>query len=76
MLGRWLATAIELLRAAPSFGATAKLTVPVPVPVAGDVIVIQPDSAVADHVHSLAVVIVSLPEPPLAPTVWLDGVTS
>jgi len=75
-VGRWLATAIVPLRAAPSFRATVKLTVPVPVPVGDDVSAIQPTSTVAVHRHSLVVVMVSLPGPPSEPTLWLDGVTS
>lgn len=75
-VGRWLATAIVPLRAAPSLRATVKLTVPVPVPVGDDVSAIQPTSTVAVHRHSLAVVMVSLPGPPSEPTLWLDGVTS
>lgn len=75
-LGRWLAMAIVPLRAALSFGATVKLTLPVPVPVADDVSVIQPTSTVAAHEHSLVVVTVMLPEPPPTATFWLAGPTS
>ena len=75
-IGRWLATAIVPLRAAPSLRATVKLTVPVPVPIADDVRAIQLTSTVAVHAHSLSVVMVNLPGPPSEPTLWLDGVTS
>ena len=75
-VGRWLTTAIEPVRAAPSLRATRKLTVPVPLPVADDVSAIQPTSTVAVHAHSLAVVIVRLPDPPVELTVCVDGVTS
>jgi hypothetical protein len=76
MVGRWLATATVPLLAAPSFRATVKLSVLVPVPVVDDVRVIQLTSTVAVHGHSLSVVMVSLPGPPSEPTLWLEGVTS
>ena len=49
---------------------------PVPVPVVGEVRAIQPASTVAVHAHSLAVVMVRLPVPPVELTVCVDGVTS
>ena len=53
-----------------------KLTRPGPVPVAGDESEIHTASATAVHAHSLAVVIVRLPAPPVAAIVWLAGPTS
>lgn len=71
-----MAMAIVPLRAALSFGATLKLTRPLPFPVADDVSMIQPTSTVAAHEHSLAVVTVMLPEPPPTAMFWLAGPTS
>jgi len=75
-VGRWFTTAIEPVRAAPSFGATVKVTVAGPLPAAEDVSVIQPTSAVAVHAHSFAVAIVRRPNPAFAATLWLDGAMS
>jgi hypothetical protein len=72
-VGRCCAMAIVLLRAAPSFGPTMKLTRPLPVPVADDVSMIQPTSTVAVHEHSLVVVTVMLPEPPPTAMLWFAG---
>jgi hypothetical protein len=58
---------IEPVRWAPSFSRTAKVTVRLPLPVAGEVNVIQLTSAVAVHAHSVEVVIVTLRDPPLEP---------
>ena len=75
-MGRWLATAIDPLRASPGLGAAVKLMRPDPIPVADDESIIHATSATAVQAHSLAVVIVMLPTPPLAATFWLNGATS
>jgi hypothetical protein len=61
------------VRAAPPFAAIANVTVPLPVPEAPAVTVIQltPDAAV--HEHPLPAVTAVDPDPPLATTAWLVG---
>ena len=61
-----MAIAISLLRASPGFGATVKLTVPLPLPLRDEDSTIQLASAVADHEQSLVVAMLRLPAPPLA----------
>jgi hypothetical protein len=73
ILGRWLAIAIALLLASPGFGATVKLTVPLPLPLADEDSAIQLASDTADHEQSLVVTMLMLPAPPFELTVWLDG---
>jgi hypothetical protein len=53
---------------------TVKATVPLPVPVAPAVIVIQPALLVAVHAHPVPAVILTLPVPPAADTDRLAGV--
>lgn len=57
----------------PAFAATRNATVPLPSPLADDVIVIQSALLRAVHVHPVAVATVTLALPALAETVWLSG---
>jgi hypothetical protein len=50
----------------PEFAATVYATVPLPVPLAPEVIVTQETPVEADHEHPLCVVTVTLPGPPEA----------
>lgn len=62
------------LRSAPEFGATLKAMVPLPLPVAGEVIVIHGASAVAVQLHpGSEAVIDTVPLPPAAVKAWLVG---
>ena len=64
------------MRAAPVLAAAVKLTVPLPVPVLPEVIVIHGELLVAVQVHPAEeVVTVMLPVPPAALTFKLIGVT-
>jgi hypothetical protein len=69
----WPAMDSDPVRAAPPFGATEKLMLPLPLPSARDVIAIQPAWLIDTHEHSLAVVTVTLPVKPSGPTAWLLG---
>ena len=66
-------TVIVPVRAGPEFAATEKLTVPLPVPLAPPVIVIQLALGTACQSHALVVVRLKLPLPPATPKFWLDG---
>ena len=63
------ATVSVALRAAPAFGSTVKATVPLPLPVAPDVIARKVALLVAVHAHPVAVVTGTDPVPPVAPNV-------
>ncbi len=68
------AAAVKLpIRAAPVFGATTNVTVPLPLPDVALVSVIHDSLEAAVHAHPLAVVRFVEPVPPLAPTSELDG---
>ena len=53
--------------------ATVYATVPLPVPPAPDVIVIQASALEAVHAQPAAAVTLKVPGPPEAPAVWLAG---
>ena len=57
------------LRAAPEFAATVNATVPLPLPVAPDEIVMNVALLVAVHAHPVAAVTDTDPVPPAAPNV-------
>src|SRR6476660_8061906 len=57
------------LRAAPVFAATVKATVPLPLPVAPDEIVMKVALLVAVHAHPVPAVTGTDPVPPAAPNV-------
>jgi len=56
------------VRAAPAFAATANATVPLPLPVAPDVMVIHGALLLAVHAQPAVVVTSELPVPPAAAT--------
>ncbi len=58
---------------APVFAVTLYDTVPLPVPLAPEVMVAQETPVAADQVHPLCVVTVTLPVPPDAPMDTLAG---
>jgi hypothetical protein len=66
----------EPVRAGPLAAATAKLTVPPPLPLAAPVMVIHGTLLAAVHAHPLAVFTVTVRVPPLASTVCERGDTS
>lgn len=74
----WPPTTMSPLRATPSLEATSKRTVPLPLPVIGDVRAIQLTLVVAAHAQSVPVVAVmaSAVGPPAAGTLRLEGATS
>jgi hypothetical protein len=57
----------------PSHDPTLNPTVPAPLPVWPDVIEIHDALLCADHGQPAAVLTLTVPDPPLAPTVWLPG---
>jgi hypothetical protein len=59
---------------APTFGATAKFTVPLPLPVAPELIVIQDTLLVAVHAHPVPVVTETATGPPGAAILGEAGV--
>jgi hypothetical protein len=67
------ATVIVPVRAGPVLAATEKLTVPLPVPVAPAVMVIQASLLVAVQAQPAAAVTLVEPAPPAAAMVWLAG---
>jgi hypothetical protein len=69
----WPAIVNVPVRKTPGFTATVKLTVPLPVPEAPDVTVIQLTLATAVHEHPVPAVTALEPVPPPAATAWLDG---
>jgi hypothetical protein len=58
-----------------AFGATVKLTVPVPLPDSPAVTVIHGTADVAVHAHPPSDVTVARPDPPSEATDWLSGAT-
>jgi hypothetical protein len=69
----WAAMVAVPVRAAPAFVATFSRTVPEPVPVAPDAMVIHPAFAAAVHAHEPPVVTEMVDVPPAAAIAWLDG---
>jgi uncharacterized membrane protein len=67
------ATVMVPVRAGPVLAATEKLTVPLPVPVAPAVMVIQASLLVAVQAQPAAAVTLVEPAPPAAAMVWLAG---
>src|SRR4029434_124354 len=62
------------VRAGPEFALTVKLTVPLPLPLAPEVMLIQLSAVVLTHVQPVAVVTVTAPAlPPAAATVCARG---
>lgn len=64
-------TVMVPVRAGPVLAATEKLTVPLPVPLAPPVIVIQLSLRTACQSHAAVVVRLKLPVPPAVPKFWL-----
>jgi hypothetical protein len=64
------------VRVGPVVGATAKATVPAPLPLAPDVIVIHGALLDAVHPQPAAVLTTIVPAPPPGFVVWLSGETS
>ena len=69
----WPATVSVPLRAAPLFAAAVNATVPLPLPEAPFVSMIQASFAVAVHAQPAPAVTPTLPLPPAASTAWLAG---
>ncbi len=65
----WPATTMMSLRVAPGFAAAVNATVPLPLPLAPDVMVIHDEPVIAVHVHPGAVVTLNVPLPPATGTV-------
>jgi len=61
------------VRCGPVFAATENCVVPLPLPLAPEVTVIQAALLAAVHAQPVAVVTLTEPEPPLAVKVWLAG---
>ena len=69
-----LATVKVPVLAEPVFAATLNVTVPLPVPLAPELIVIHDAPLVAVHGHPPAAeTVMGVPAPPAAATVWLVG---
>jgi hypothetical protein len=67
------AIVIVSVRIARSLRSTVYFTVPLPVPDAPEVILIQPAFSLAVQLHQLVVVTVTVPMPPASGNVWLSG---
>jgi hypothetical protein len=64
---------IEPVRPVPVLVATEKLTEPLPVPLAPEVIVIQPSLLMAVHTQPEGPVTLTAPGPPDSAKDWLEG---
>ena len=69
MVKLWPAAAMVAVRVAPGFGATVNATVPLPLPLAPEVIVIHDAPGTAVHVHPGDAVTLNEPVPPATGTV-------
>jgi hypothetical protein len=69
----WPAVVMRPLRAAPGFAPTVNWTVPEPVALAPDVMLIHPTFALAVHPHEPLVVTPNEPDPPAAGTIRFGG---